>query len=278
MGYLPFGKGLDKNNCPIIGSIWDFPELAQKNLQVIAIEERSLVVHCKQMESGCSWTASLGVLRKGHYKLVSIPMDREPQLNNWMGVKDGRPIKGSVWHDPNDSSGDYKIYKNEIQPAFGPDGVFLSRRAPGQKEWTEGGFGWQANRIISEWNLIELPEGYIVPTPAGTEEEQKRKEQGLPVLRKILREDPIVFEKLMQQAEKDGKFQVAKSKAEAARYAHALNNSLLVEERAVEEKRIVHKDYLKTLGIPDRRCYEIRGLHEFKHYDVQMKGWLWFEK
>lgn len=95
---------------------------------------------------------------------------------------------------------------------------------------------------------------------------------------KIARQAPGELYQKANGVELEGALAAARMYRCEALAADRRDQELLVEEKAFDEGRIVHKEQVAACGPSDRRLWEMRGLHEFVHYKDQLPGWYWCDR
>ncbi len=163
-------------------------------------------------------------------------------MNNALGLKDGKPIVGSVWSW-------MKEYRWRVIGAPSSDGS-VPMEGVGTKMLASNPLGVF---LRAGEALVSLPPG------ANTNEDGEL--AWTPILRSMLK-----WEESARAYEARGDHGNAKMARVTSAALVEIDATIAAEESALKEHRYILKADLKALTPGDRACYEMKGLKEFKQH------------
>jgi hypothetical protein len=275
----------DSNEYPAIGSKWTLNGY-KSIFQVMGFGLNSLVnVKAISPDAQEYWNAQeywkhgfceqLSIFKKEYKPLEEKSLSKPDILANGLD-KNGKPLIGSVWllyraEFEVLENIEKKYVKTKVIKIDGPVSYYtLDQIYTDPLEAFNGTHlnnGFQFLRLAEDKNTVEKTQ----PKP-----EVLKDNNLVPVLIKIARANYRDNEKLARENELKGNFGMSKRLFGLARVAEKLENTLIIEEKAVEEGRIIKETDLANMSSGDKLCYKMKILKAFYHYSDQMAGYLYW--
>lgn len=273
---LPHWLGLDDHGRPVVGSVWWYEDSERKFEARVESLATATTVKCAR-KSGTYFQGTLEKFQLGKlYSLISIPDGHQPPALcacEGLDPKTGRVLIGTRWLVTEGQTPDgvptglYRV--RAVEQGRCTMDLYQPAMAPG---WHVQGYVWGRLELLQLARLIALPSEVVRDLAAAVTIEPN----GLPKLVKLPRANPQVIEWGMREAEGQGDFDTARAYAKDARDAHIIDALLTREETAIEQRRVVRKDWLHKQPAGEQAAWAMKHLQEFTQY-TEYSEWLWWE-